>query len=93
MDLNIEWEWDSGSVEPTFQMIFAPCAVQTASTSVAKDVRFGEQKEYQSAVVMLLDIVEFTKACSELSAVEVVPSTSTKAKSELTMRFRRCSNG
>ena len=69
MDLNIEWAADC--TQPTFDLVFAPCASPPASLSGSKEVRFGEQAEHENAVVMLLDIVEFTKACSQLSAREV----------------------
>lgn len=74
MDVNIEW--DHGSETPTFQLVFAPCASQpsNSASAAAKDVRFVEQVEHQNAIVVLLDIVEFTKACSELSAIEVCDS-------------------
>ena len=71
MNLKIEFERALDSVVPTFQLVFAPCARQPAMPSTATDVRFVEQVEHQNAVVVLLDIVEFTKACSQLSAVEV----------------------
>jgi hypothetical protein len=75
MDLNIEWAQETNML-PTFHLVFAPCSQQhlqkeAENVIVAKDVRVGEQVEHTDAVVMLLDIVEFTKACSELSAVEV----------------------
>jgi acetylglutamate synthase len=72
MDLNIEWAQETNKL-PTFHLVFAPCSQQQQIENVAnaKDVRVGEQVEHTEAVVMLLDIVEFTKACSELSAVEV----------------------
>ena len=40
---------------------------------MVKDIRVGEQIEHTDAIVMLLDIVEYTKTCSQLSAVEVRP--------------------
>ncbi len=72
MDLNIEWAQEATKL-PTFNLVFAPCSQQQESeqASTAKDVRVSEQVEHTEAVVMLLDIVEFTKACSELSAAEV----------------------
>ena len=69
MDVNIEWSLDS--VEPSFQLVFAPCIGQPQTLSEANDFRFVEQMEQENAVVVLLDIVEFTKACAQLSAVEV----------------------
>ncbi len=72
MDLNIEWAQEATKL-PTFNLVFAPCSQEQESeqASTAKDVRVSEQVEHTEAVVMLLDIVEFTKACSELSAAEV----------------------
>ena len=72
MDLNIEWAQEDTKL-PTFHLVFAPCSQQQDAdqVAIAKDVRVSEQVEHTEAVVMLLDIVEFTKACSELSAIEV----------------------
>jgi hypothetical protein len=69
MDLKIDWV--QGSEPPTFELVFAPCSQQLEIAPTVPNVRFGEQIEHEHAVVMLLDIVEFTKACSQLSAVEV----------------------
>jgi hypothetical protein len=69
MDLNIEWPPDMET--PIFELVFAPCPNQPLTSARAQDVRFMDQMEHTNAVVMLLDIVEFTKACSELSAIEV----------------------
>ncbi len=76
MDLNIEWAEETAKL-PTFHLVFASCSQQQEAeqVSIAKDVRVSEQVEHTEAVVMLLGIVEFTKACSEFSAVEVSVST------------------
>ena len=68
MNLNIEWATDSP--EPTFQLVFAPCP-PTLPLSTKKKDRILDHVEHLSAVVVLLDIVEFTKACARLSALEV----------------------
>jgi hypothetical protein len=69
MDLRISWILDC--IRPSFELVFAPCREDTQS--MVKDIRVGEQIEHTDAIVMLLDIVEYTKTCSELSAVEVRP--------------------
>jgi hypothetical protein len=69
MDLKISLIQDC--IEPSFELIFAPCKEDTQS--MVKDIRVGEQIEHTDAIVMLLDIVEYTKTCSQLSAVEVRP--------------------
>ena len=69
MDLNIEWAMDCD--EPRFELVFAPYARKPDVLSTAKEIAFVDQVEEEFAVVVLLDIVEFTKACSQLSAVEV----------------------
>ena len=70
MDLNISWIPDCK--EPSFELVFAPCSED--KQSMIKDIRVGEQIEHTDAIVMLLDIVEYTKTCSQLSAVEVRPT-------------------
>jgi hypothetical protein len=67
MDLKISQIQDRK--QPSFELVFAPCREE--KQAIAKDIRVGEQVEHTNAIVMLLDIVEYTKTCSQLSAVEV----------------------
>jgi hypothetical protein len=67
MDLNISWIQDCK--KPSFELLFASC--RDDKISMIKDIRVGDQIEHADAIVMLLDIVEYTKTCSQLSATEV----------------------
>jgi hypothetical protein len=73
MDLVVQWMEDTEI--PTFKLFFGPFRCGHKQTFLKRDalqdVHVGSAVEHDEAVVMMLDIVEFTKACSKISAPEV----------------------
>ena len=67
MDILIDWIKETD--RPCFQLVF----LSNSSYAVrdVTEVHVGRSVEHEQAIVMLLDIMEFTKACSQISASQV----------------------